>query len=130
GLPSFPTRRSSDLSSPAATSASGCPGGPALSWTYGSLPAHTTGTITVNALISPGVGNDVTLVNRAAIRSTPAEAPNTLGNNFTTQTLLTAGPPDLSVQSTWPTTPPTPGDQFSYTINYANTGADDASGIV
>lgn len=120
----------SQSSSPIATSASGCPGGPNLSWTYGSMSPHTIGSITVNALISPTAGSDVTLVNRAGIRSTPAEAANTLGNNFTTQTLITAGPPDLSVQSTWPTTSVTPGDQFSYTINYANNGADDASGIV
>ena len=119
----------SQSSSPPATSASGCPGGPSLSWTYGSMSPHTIGSITVNALISPSVGNDVTLVNQARIRSTPPEAPNTLGNNFTTQTLITAGPPDLSVQSTWPTTSVTPGDQFSYTINYANNGADDASNI-
>lgn len=120
----------SQSSSIVPTTVSGCAEGTTLRWTFATLAAGAQGTISVQARINTSVGANTFLTNQAGISSEPPEAPTTLGNNSASQTLLTYGPADLSVQSTWPTGVTAPGGQIHYTISFTNTGADDASTIV
>jgi len=84
----------------------------------------------LSVVVDGSLATDTTLTNSAGIGSNPVEAPTTLQNNLTTHTTITEGPPDLVVNSTWPeSSKPGAGSQFSYTINYTNIGADDASDI-
>ncbi|MEP7187613.1 MAG: DUF11 domain-containing protein, partial [Roseiflexaceae bacterium] len=107
-----------------------CPGGTSLSWNIASLAPGASGSIVLSVLVDGGLAPDTTLTNSAGIISNPIESPTTLANNVTTHTTITEGPPDLAVSSTWPeSSKPAAGSQFSYTINYTNIGADDASDI-
>lgn len=99
------------------------------SWSIPTLAPGTQGMITINATVSGALAPNTLLVNTAGITSTPVETPATRGNNFTTLTSITEGPPDLAISSTWPAVA-TPGSQFTFTIDYANNGEDDASDVV
>jgi len=107
--------------------------GQALTWTLPTgLASQANGTITLNVTLDNGVLEDTSLTNSAGISSTPPEAAATLHNNVATQTIITAGPPDLTVStnSTWALTTGTgPGREFTYTISYANMGENDANDI-
>jgi uncharacterized repeat protein (TIGR01451 family) len=110
----------------------GCVGGAPLTWNIASLPAGANGTIALMVAIDQGIAQDVLLTNSAGISSNPSEAAATLHNNVAMQTVITAGPPDLTVgtNSTWALATGTgPGREFTYTITYANMGENDANDI-
>jgi uncharacterized repeat protein (TIGR01451 family) len=105
-----------------------------LSWTLtGPLASQGSGTIVVDATLKNLASlEDLTIVNSAGISSTPSEAPATVHNNVATQTLITAGAADVTVNtnSTWAAATGTgPGKEFSFTINYGNFGQTDANDI-
>ena len=104
--------------------------GQTLSWTIASLAPSASGVITLTATVDPATPQDTQMTNSVGISSTPSEAPATLSNNVATQTVITGGPPDLTVASTWPqATGTAPGKEFSYTITYTNLGENDANDI-
>jgi len=107
-----------------------CPGGTNLSWTIASLAHGSSGIITLTATLDNRIGANTVLVNQVGITSNPLQPVANRQNNHASQSLITEGPPDLTVSSTWPVaTHPGPGSQFSYTITYNNIGADDANDI-
>lgn len=107
-----------------------CPGGTNLSWTIASLAPGASGIITLTATLDNRIGPNTTLTNQAGITSNPQEPVDNRQDNTASQSLITEGPADLTVSSTWPTTDhPGPGGMFTYEITYSNIGADDASDV-
>jgi uncharacterized repeat protein (TIGR01451 family) len=109
-----------------------CPSadGATLTWNIASLASSASGTITLTVKFDTTPLQDIQLVNQVGIRSTPTESNATLHNNVASHTVITAGPADLGVTSTWAAQNPSPGREFTYTIAYGNFGEDTAYDIV
>lgn len=104
--------------------------GRSMSWNLASLGPGATGSVTLVVAVDGALGLNTLLTNTAGISSATVELPANRHNNVTSHTTITQGPPDVTVSSTWPTAAkPAPGSEFTYTISYANMGADDASDV-
>lgn len=122
--------QSSSVTSGSIAFTGSCSAGGTLSWSIPSLTPGASGSVVLSLLIDGSLGPNASLTNTAGITSNPIEGPTTRQNNITTFTTITDGPADLAVSSTWPeSSHPAPGSQFSYTIDYANVGADDATNV-
>lgn len=118
------------ISSGTITPAASCPAGAPLTWTVGPLASKATGTITLTVSVDQGLAADLEVVNSAGISSSPSEVAANLHNNVAVHRLITAGPPDLGVASTWAgVQDAVPGQNFTYTITYGNYGEADAFDI-
>jgi len=99
--------------------------GQALTWTFNGLAPATSGTIVLTATVDSGVGQNVPLTNNVNI-SGPSEQAAAKNNNAASWTTTTLGPADTNVSTNLSGAIP-PGAQFQFTINYQNTGQDDAT---
>jgi uncharacterized repeat protein (TIGR01451 family)/fimbrial isopeptide formation D2 family protein len=96
-----------------------------LTWTFAGLPAATSGTIVLTATVDSSVGQNVPLTNNVTING-PSEQAAAKNNNSASWTTTTLGPADTNVSTNLSGAVP-PGAQFQFTINYQNTGQDDAT---
>lgn len=104
--------------------------GQTLTWTIASVPSQASGSITLNVTLAGTVAPDTALTNSVGIISTPAEADATRHNNVATQTLITTGPPDLTLNTSWAQASGVgPGQTASFAIIYENAGENDANDI-
>jgi len=99
--------------------------GQVLTWTFNGLAAATSGTIEMTATVDVGVGENAALTNNVNITG-PSEQAAAKNNNAASWTTTTLGPADTNVSTNLSGAVP-PGAQFQFTINYQNTGQDDAT---
>jgi uncharacterized repeat protein (TIGR01451 family) len=105
--------------------------------------AAATFTCTTTAILSPGASivfqltlaidaayPSPTLVNTAAVASSPLADPNPANNTATDTDAVTPIVADLSIVKADSADPVQPGDTFSYTIAVTNAGPDDAQDVV
>lgn len=122
--------QSSSVSAGSISFTGSCGQGGTLSWSIPSLAPGANGSIILSLQVSGALSPNTVLASSAGITSNPVEDPSTLANNVSLFSMITEGPADLTVSSTWPEgSQPAPGSQLSYTITYANNGADDASDV-
>jgi uncharacterized repeat protein (TIGR01451 family) len=102
--------------------------GQTVTWTLPTgLPAGANGTFVLTATVDSGVGENVPLINTATING-PTEQSAAKGNNSSSWTVTTLGPPDTNVSSNLEGPLP-PGAEFEFTITYQNTGQDEATDV-
>ena len=97
-------------------------------WNVGTLAAGQSGQITITAVISgnPPVGT-TEIKNRASIASTQTLSQS---SNCVSVFVTKAGNPNLTITKSVSTATANAGDQITYTINYQNTGASNATNVI
>ncbi|BAL80367.1 DUF7619 domain-containing protein [Caldisericum exile] len=103
-------------SNPSGTYNSGPPA--TLTWNIGSLPAGSSGTITVTVQVPVNTTNGTVFTNNATISS---DNTNPVSDSEDT-TVLSAPVLTINKTSTMPHNPAQPGDTVTYTITYGNNG--------
>ncbi|WP_187276457.1 DUF11 domain-containing protein [Parahaliea maris] len=107
----------------ASATQSGSESGGTVSWQLGSVPGGSSGSVVFTVNVDPGVSDGTTLSNFATIDSdqtSPVDSP-------TASTLINS--PVLLLSKTGPLGNVLPGQQFTYTLSYENSGSLDAANV-
>ena len=102
----------------------GIASGQQVDWNIGTLAAGASGSVIVSAAINTPIADGVVLHNTASVQSAEVTQPATAFANTTVSSA-----PRLAIEKTVSRKLAQAGESIVYTINYSNTGTDDATNV-